>query len=92
MDPQIVGAIQRRIVLRVTYDGTERLIVPHAYGVDESGLEVLYGWEAAGAEPGWRYFRIDRIRGVEATAERFIRPQPDYERGRPPLMPVFARL
>ena len=91
MDPHIVSAIQKRLVLRVTYDGTERQVQPHAYGIDEKGIEVLYGWQTSGVEPGWRYMRIDRIRGVEPSDERFL-PQESYERGNLVLMPVFARL
>jgi predicted DNA-binding transcriptional regulator YafY len=80
-------AIREKKVITIKYkDGPivlagHRTIEPHAFGEATSGNEVVRAWLVDGIsktgrsgkspEPGWRLFRLDRIKSVELTEEEF---------------------
>ena len=83
MNVTICDAIRARHLLRFVYDGYERVVEPHAYGVNTAGHEALSawlagGWSATGTEPGWRMFLVDQMRDVAALAEPFDAPRAGY--------------
>lgn len=65
-----------------------RMIEPVAVGVDTSGSHLLRAWLIRGVSktgranprlvPGWRLFRLDRIRSIQPTLEKFRRPHKGY--------------
>jgi predicted DNA-binding transcriptional regulator YafY len=65
-----------------------RIIEPVAVGVDTSGSHLLRAWLIRGVSktgranprlvPGWRLFRLDRIRSIQPTLEKFKRPHKGY--------------
>lgn len=83
----IEQAIREKKVITIKYkDGPivlagHRTIEPHAFGTATSGNEVVRAWLKEGVsktgrsgkspEPGWRLFRIDRIKSVEISEEKF---------------------
>ena len=93
MNVIICDAIRARRLLRFVYEGYERVVEPHAYGVNTAGHEALSAWLAAGwsasaTEPGWRMFLVDQMRDVAALAEPFPAARPGYN----PDDPHFVRL
>ena len=89
----IEQAIKEKKVITIKYkDGPivlagHRTIEPHAFGTATSGNEVLRAWLKEGVsktgrsgkspEPGWRLFRLDRIKSVEILDEDF-KTRPGY--------------
>jgi predicted DNA-binding transcriptional regulator YafY len=89
----IEQAIREKKVITIKYkDGPivlagHRTIEPHAFGTATSGNEVVRAWLKEGVsktgrsgkspEPGWRLFRIDRIKSVEISDEGF-KTRPGY--------------
>lgn len=83
----IEQAIKEKKVIRIKYkDGPvvlagHREIEPHAFGTATSGNEVVRAWLKEGVSktgdsgkspmPGWRLFRLDRIKSVEILDEKF---------------------
>lgn len=83
----IKQAIRERKVIKISYrDGPivlpgHRIIEPHAFGTATSGNDVVRAWLRTGIsktersgkspKPGWRLFRIDRIKNVEISNETF---------------------
>jgi predicted DNA-binding transcriptional regulator YafY len=65
-----------------------RIIEPVAVGVDTSGSYLLRAWLLRGVSktgranprlvPGWRLFRLDRIRSLQPTLEKFRRPHKGF--------------
>ena len=73
MNIVICDAIRARRQLRFVYDGYERIVEPHAYGVNTAGHEAVSGWLAGGwsasePEPGWRMFLVERMHDVAALS------------------------
>lgn len=80
-------AIREKKVITIKYkDGPivlagHRTIEPHAFGEATSGNDVVRAWLRDGVsktgrsgkspEPGWRLFRLDRIKSIELTDEGF---------------------
>lgn len=65
-----------------------RMIEPVALGVDSSGTTLLRAWLIRGISktgridprlvPGWRLFRVDRIRTMTPTLEKFLKARKGY--------------
>lgn len=65
-----------------------RIIEPVALGVDSSGSTLLRAWLIRGVSktgrvnprlvPGWRLFRVDRIRTMTPTLEKFSKARKGY--------------
>lgn len=97
MNVIVCDAIRARRLLRFVYDGYERVVEPHAYGVNTAGHEAVSawlvgGWSASAPEPGWRTFLVDGMRDVAALAERFDGPRAGYDPDDPRLVRVHCRL
>src|SRR5690349_7373701 len=76
MNIVICDAIRARRQLRFVYDGYERIVEAHTYGVNTAGHEAVSGWLAGGwsssePEPGWRMFLVERMEHVTATSTPF---------------------
>lgn len=79
----VCDAIRARRLLRFVYEGYERIVEPHRYGVNTAGHEALSawlvgGWSASQPAPGWRMFLLDGMRDVAALAEGFAGPRPGW--------------
>ena len=65
-----------------------RLIEPYALGVDSNGNTLLRAWLISGISrsgridpklvPGWRLFRLDRIRSINPTLQKFLVARKGY--------------
>jgi predicted nucleotidyltransferase component of viral defense system len=79
----IIGAGRARTMVRLSYDGYDRLIEPYKleYYVrkkDGQGLEYFWGWDTTGGKSGKigiKQFICDKIQSVRATSQSF---QPRY--------------
>ena len=83
MNVVICDAIRARRLLRFVYDGYERVVEPHLYGVNSAGHESLSGWLVSGwsssdPEPGWRTYLVDQMRDTAALAEGFSGTREGY--------------
>ena len=87
----IADAIRNRKVITIFYEGDQtirkgyREIEPVAFGPHiKSGNIVLRAWQIRGAsdtpenQPGWRMFRMDRIRNINPTTDTFDTPRPYF--------------
>ena len=97
MNVVICDAIRARRLLRFVYDGYERVVEPHVYGVNTAGHESVSGWLVGGwsssePEPGWRMFLVDRMEQVAALAESFEGTRVGYDAGDPHYERVFCQL
>lgn len=90
----IVDAIKKRKRVIIYYDGDEpggrglREIEPVCLGVSKANNKVVRAWDMEGAShtdykgeqplPGWRLFRVDKIKSLKPTGEIYNEPRPDY--------------
>lgn len=101
----LVDMIKNRRVVNIYYKGLKddpagppgwRKIEPYAYGEDH-GVKYLRAWLISGASatnqiPGWKFYRIDRIKNVNfASTKTFDKPRPLFnDKGDKHLSKIYA--
>jgi hypothetical protein len=93
----ICDAIRARRRLRFVYDGYERIVEPHIYGINTANHEAVRGWLVAGwsgseAAPGWRTYLVREMHDVHALAQGFDAPREGYVAEDRQMRQVFCRL
>lgn len=77
-------AINGHQLVRFSYDGFERVVIPAAYGRNRhTGNELLRAYQVAGGDatrriPAWSLFNIAKIVGPATTGEQFGGIPPGY--------------
>ena len=79
----LCDAIAGRRLLLFAYGDRVRLVEPHVYGESAAGHGVVSAWLRPGysrstPDGGWRTFRLDGMRDVQAVDETFAAPRPGY--------------
>ena len=97
MNVVICDAIRARRLVRFVYDGYERVVEPHLYGINSAGHEALSGylvrgWSASETAPGWRTYLIDEMRDTAALADSFSGTREGYNPADSRMIRIFCRL
>jgi hypothetical protein len=70
----LYGAIQDKRLIRFRYQGKERIVEPHDYGI-QKGIRRLLSWQVSGQSsgrlPGWRWFDVGDMKDVEMLDKTF---------------------
>jgi hypothetical protein len=93
----ICDAIRARRLLRFVYEGYERVVEPHLYGVNSAGHDavtayLVRGWSASETAPGWRTYLTSEMRDPAALADGFAGSRPGYNPGDPRMREVYCRV
>jgi len=91
-DVKICEAIKHLACLQITYEGTIRLVEPHAYGHDKAGHELLRAWQTQPAPEDWRSFRVDKATSIAITITRFSGPRRGYVRNDKSMTRIYCQL
>ena len=97
MNVVICDAIRARRLIRFVYDGYERVVEPHLYGVNTAGHEavrgyLVRGWSGSDASPGWRMYLVNRMEGLAALADSFSEPRAEYNPDDSQMERVYCKL
>ena len=97
MNVLLCDAIRARRLLRFIYDGYERVVEPHMYGISGASHEMLScflvgGWSRSEPEPGWRNYLVREMHDIHALAEPFMSPRPEFNPHDPAFRQVFCRV
>ena len=97
MNALVCDAIRARRLLRFVYDGYERVVEPHLYGINTADREMLSGWlvggwSRSGAEPGWRSYLVRDMVDVHVLAEGFDAAREGYDPHDDAFRQLFCRL
>ena len=70
----LYGAIQKKRLIRFTYNKLARIVEPHDYGI-QNGTARLLSWQVGGRSssriPGWRWFDVNRMKGWQMMERSF---------------------
>jgi hypothetical protein len=94
----ICEAISSKKVIKFNYDGHERVVEPHAYGVHkDSGNEVLCayqigGYSSSGKSPYWRLYDVSKMIDILVTEEYFDQPRPGYKMNDSRMSIIFCQI
>ena len=95
MNTLVADAIRARRLLRFVYEGYERIVEPHLYGINTANHEMVSGflvggWSASETEPGWRNFLVSEMHDIHALAEGFGGPRAGFNPEDASFRQVFA--
>jgi hypothetical protein len=72
--PAAYSAIENKRLIRFKYQGKERIVEPHDYGI-QKGVARLLSWqvsgESSGRLPGWRWFDVGDMSEFEVLDRTF---------------------
>jgi hypothetical protein len=90
-------AIRRRQLLRIVYDGRERLVEPHCHGHGREGGELVLvhqrdGESRSGQATGWKLLAVNKVERAEATGLSFLAARQDYRSPPPGVARVHCEL
>lgn len=96
MIADICTAIHQRRLLRFWYPSGVRVVEPYAYGVGDSGRELLRAYQVSGfshsREEGWKLFHVEDMHEIELAEETFVAPRLGYMRNDPSMTKLFCEL
>jgi hypothetical protein len=91
-------AINSRRIVRFSYEGLERIVIPAAYGLNRrTGNELLRAYQVEGRDatrriPTWSLFNIANVVGASLTGEHFEALPPGYRRNNGAMDVIYAQL
>ena len=97
MNTHLCDAIRTRRLLRFVYEGYERIVEPHAYGINTQNHEMLScylvgGWSESKAEAGWRNYLVREMHDVHVLAEPFAGVRPGFNPQDDAFRQVYCRI
>lgn len=93
----IKNAIQNKCLLSFNYDGFQRVVEPHTYGIDSKGHTALRAYQVRGGSEsgesiGWKLFHVDQMQQVAIGSQHFSGPRPKYTRSDSAFRVIHAQL
>ena len=93
----IKNAIQTKCLLSFVYDGFQRVVEPHTYGIDTKGHSALRAYQVRGGSEsgeyvGWKLFHTDQMQQVFVVTQHFSGPRPKYTRGDKAFRVIHAEI
>ena len=94
---QITSAIQNMNLLSFVYDGFQRTVEPHTYGIDTKGHKAIRAYQVSGGSEsgesvGWKIFHVSEMHGLSVLPQQFSAPRPKYKRGDTAFSTIYAQL
>ena len=97
MNQVISNAINNRELLSFTYDGYQRIVEPHTYGVTSKGKDSLRAYQVQGGHASshnelWHLFTVAKMAGISSTGNSFSGPRRDYKKNDTAMSRIYAQL
>jgi hypothetical protein len=90
--PVVAQAIRERRVLRITYNLKNRLVEPHAYGIDSDNDDLLRAWQTAPLPDGWKSLPLRKATAIVLTDTHFAGPRAGYRKGDRAMKLIYEEL
>ena len=93
----LAQAVTDRRLVELRYHGFSRTVEPHAYGVDNKGVEKLRFWQVSGGSEsgesaGWKLLNVGDIGSSTLSEDAFQGARPRYKRDDPAMLHIYAQL
>ena len=96
MNTGIVNAIRNQNLIEFYYDGGNRTVEPHCYGITTAGNEGLRAYQVDGfsssGKMGWKMFDLGKARSFRILDESFSGARPGYKKGDRGMSRIFEEL
>ena len=95
MNQLICDAIGAKRLLRFVYEGYERIVEPHLYGINAANHEALSawiveGWSASSDRAGWRNYLVEDMHDIHVLARPFDGPRNGFNRDDPSFRQIYC--
>lgn len=95
MNTKIINAIKQTQILEFIYDGENRIVEPHCYGLTTKGNEAIRAYQIDGfsssGKMGWKMYDLSKAEDICLLDETFeIRD--DYKKGDKGMSRIFCEL
>lgn len=97
MNQAICKAIAEKRLLSFTYEGFNRIVEPHTYGVTTAGNEAIRCYQVRGSgsdgrSTGWHLMTLSKISFLSFLEETFPKPRDNYRRNDRDMSAIYAQL
>lgn len=93
----IIDAIEGRNLLEFSYDGHQRVVELHTFGVSKKGNDSLSAYQIEGTSdkgvvPDWKLFTTSKIVGLKKSDKTFSGTRHGYRKGDSRMAKIYAEL
>lgn len=97
MNQTIITAIRNLEQLTFSYDGLQRVVEPHTYGITTTGKQSLRAYQVQGGHLSehiqpWHLFTVSKMVGLRSTGNKFQGARQGYKRQDTALQQIYAQL
>ena len=84
-------------LLSFTYDGYQRVVESHCYGITTAGNEAIRcyqvsGGSSSGKVPDWHMMTTNKIVGLTLSQDNFSAPRSGYKKGDKGMSKIYCEL
>jgi hypothetical protein len=95
MTTDLIFAIQNRLTVKISYDGGDRIIEPHCFGLARTNNNLLRAYQTAGysntRKLGWKLLNIKKVQSFEILDQNF-NVRYDYKRNDKAMTRIYSQL
>lgn len=97
MNTTLCDAIRDGEIIEFTYEGAIRIVEPFIYGTDQSGAQLLKGYQIGGFNKSddnsytWDTYKVDDIGTVKFIGKKFDDRRAGYDPEDPLFKSVFCK-
>lgn len=97
MKQTIIDAIESRNLLEFSYNGHQRVVEPHTFGVSTKGNDSLSAYQIEGTSdkgvvPDWKLFTTSKIVGLKKSDQTFSGTRHGYRKGDSRMSKIYEEL
>jgi hypothetical protein len=97
MNQRICSAIKERRIIEFHYKGGTRKVEPFCYGINNTGNQVLRGFQIggfsrSGNKYGWRLYTVSLISNLKVTDKYFGWNRPGYNPRDSQMTRIFCNI
>ncbi|MBN2571626.1 MAG: hypothetical protein JXA68_05820 [Ignavibacteriales bacterium] len=96
MITDICTAIKNKQLLKFYYEGGNRTVEPHCYGITTAGNEGLRGFQIDGysssGKMGWKMFDLSKANDMVILNESFNNPRMGYRKGDKGMSSIYCEI
>ena len=97
LNQNIISAIEQKRLLQLQYKSYNRIVEPHAYGVDDNGIAKLRCYQTSGGSKSsspsdWKLLNVSDILAMQVMDQVFRGHRADYKINDSVIVRMFAQL
>lgn len=95
MNQTIIEAIEGQNLLQFDYEGEQRTVEPHCYGLTTKGNEAIRAYQVDGysssGKMGWKLYDLSKADSISIIEETF-ETRSDYKQGDKGMSKIFCEI